>query len=230
MYLKEWWNVQTCGRLYIDIFSWTFKSLYVSCITTFSASILVLMHVLGIKLLLVLALYLITFTAMLLVVWLFRLHRWPLFLAFSCWQFCVLVSEKVDLHGLWITCNLLYVACSGLGTLHSFHKLAHSACGKLVQIYTSITDGSRYKFFISQEKPKNVPLENLGSFWGYLGRLTCACTAVYHSSMLWLPCLKLVRRSKWVYTSFDWGLQNSSKFPQMMSKVNLSDGKLQDTY
>ena len=65
---------------------------------------------------------------------------------------------------------------------------------------------------------------------GYLARLPCACTALYHSSILLLPCLKLVRRSKWAHTSFDWGLQNSSNFPQIVSKVNSSDGKLHETY
>ena len=50
---------------------------------------------------------------------------------------------------------------------------------------------------------------------GYLARLNCVCTVLYHSSTLVLPCQKLVRRSKWADTSFDWGLQN---------------GKLQDTY
>ena len=32
---------------------------------------------------------------------------------------------------------------------------------------------------------------------GYFARLTCACTTLYQSSTLLLPCLKLVRRSKW---------------------------------
>ena len=65
---------------------------------------------------------------------------------------------------------------------------------------------------------------------GYLARLTCICTALYHSSTLLLPCLRLVRRSKQAHISFDWGLQNSSNFPQIVSKVNSSDGKLQETY
>ena len=158
---------------------------------------------------------LVTFTAMLLVIWLFRLHRWLLFLIFPCWQLCALVPEKIDQCSLRITCNLLYVACSGFGTLHSFGKLAHSACGRFIQIYTSITDGSWYKLLISQEKSENVSVENLGSFRGYLARLTCACTALYHSSMLWLPCRKLLRRSKWACTSFDWGLQILQIFPRL---------------
>ena len=145
---------------------WALKSLYVGCISSFWTSVLVLMCALGIKSLLVVALCLVPLTVMLLVIWLFRLHRWLLSLIFSSWQLCALVPEKIDLHSLWITHNLLYVACSGFGTLHSFGKLAHSACGKSIQIYTSITDGSWYNLLISQEKPENIPVKDLGSFWG----------------------------------------------------------------
>ena len=209
-------------------FSWAFKSLHVSCISTFWTFILVLMCALGITSLLVLALHLTAFTAMLFVIWLLGLHRWPLLLVFACWQFCALVSEKVDLHGLGITCNLLYVAFSGFGALHPFCKLACSTWR--MQIYTFITDCSWYKLLILQEKPENVSVKDLGRFLGYLARLTCACTALYLSSTLQLPCLKLMRWSKWAHTSFDWGLQNSSNFPQIVCKVNSSDSKLQDMY
>ena len=70
--------------------------------------------------------------------------------------------------------------------------------------------------------------------WQFLGAIWLAwlvlvphCTI---SSMLWFLCLKLVRRSNWAHTSFDWGLQNSSVFPQIVSSVSWSDGKPQDTY
>ena len=65
---------------------------------------------------------------------------------------------------------------------------------------------------------------------GYIARLSCASKVLYYSSTFLLPCLKLVRRSKWAHTSFDWGLQNSSNFVQIVSKVNSSDGKLHETY
>ena len=74
----------------------------------------------------------------------------------------------------------------------------------------------------------NATSQILAVSGGYLARLTC--TALYYSSTLLLPCLKLVRRSKWACTSFDWGLHNSSNFPQIMCKVNSSDGKLHETY
>ena len=67
-------------------------------------------------------------------------------------------------------------------------------------------------------------------FGGYLARLTWACTTLYHSSTLLLPCLKLVSRSKWTLTSFDYGLQNPLNFPQIVSKVNSSAGKHHETY
>ena len=60
---------------------------------------------------------------------------------------------------------------------------------------------------------------------GYLARLTSTCTALYHSSTLLLPCLKLVSRSKWALTSFDCGLQNSSNFPHIVSNLSSSAEK-----
>ena len=209
---------------------WALKSLYVTCISTFGTCVLVLMCALGIKSLLMLVLHLVNVTVMLLVILLLWLHRWPFLLVFACWKFCALVPEEIDLHGLGVTCNLLYVMHRGFWALHPFGKVVHSACGKCIQIYTSITDDSWHKLLISQEKLENVSMKDLSSFWGYLARLTCAWTTLYHSSMLQLPCPKLVRRSKWAHTLFDWGLQNSSNFPQIVSNVNFSDGKLQDTY
>ena len=119
--------------------------------------------------------------------------------------------------------------CSGFGTFHSFGKLSHSACWDLVQIYILITNGSGYKFFITQEKQKISLCKILAVSRGYLAKLTWAYTALYLSSTLLLPCLKLVR-SKWACTSFDCGLQNSSNFPQIVSKVNSSAGKHHETY
>ena len=65
---------------------------------------------------------------------------------------------------------------------------------------------------------------------GYSARLTCACTALYHSSTLLLPCLKLVRRSNQAHNSYVCGLQNSSYFPQMVSRLSSSADNHQDTY
>ena len=65
---------------------------------------------------------------------------------------------------------------------------------------------------------------------GNLARLTWVCTALYHLSMLLLPCWKLVSKSKWALTSLDCGLQNSSNLSNIVSKFKSSLGKLNDTY
>ena len=65
---------------------------------------------------------------------------------------------------------------------------------------------------------------------GYFARLTWACTALYHSSTLLLPCLKCINMSNLTCTSLDWGLQNSWNLSQIVSSINWSVGKPQDTY
>ena len=65
---------------------------------------------------------------------------------------------------------------------------------------------------------------------GYFARLIWAWTALHHSSMLLFPWQKLVNKSKWALTSLAWGLQNSSKCSQIVSKLRSSLGRFQDTY
>ena len=65
---------------------------------------------------------------------------------------------------------------------------------------------------------------------GYLAKFTCACMALYHSSMLWFPWQKLISRSNLAQTLFDCGLQYSSYFPHMVSRVSSLEGRFQDTY
>ena len=65
---------------------------------------------------------------------------------------------------------------------------------------------------------------------GYLAKFTCACMALYHSSMLWFPWQKLISRLNLALTSFDCSLQYSSYFPYMTSKVSSLEGRFQDTY
>ena len=112
-------------------FGWTLESSYMSCISTFGTSVLVVMCALWVKPLLVVGLHLVIFTAILLVVCLFRLHRWLILLIFAWWQLCVMGPDEIDLHSLWVTCYLFYVMYSGFRALQFFGKLAHSACGKL---------------------------------------------------------------------------------------------------
>ena len=168
---------------------WALKSFNVSCIFTFGTSILVLMCTLGIKLLLMLVLHLVTFTAMLFVIWLLWFHRWSFLLVFACWQLCVLVPGKIDLHGMGVTCNLFYVVHSGSGALHPFNKLVHFACRKFIQIYTSITDVSWYKLLILQEKPESVSVKDLGSFWGVFSQIDLClhCIVSFNYTTVTLP-------------------------------------------
>ena len=79
------------------------------------------------------------------------------------------MPEEIDLHTLLVTYYLFYVVHSGFRALHPFGKLVHSACGKFIQIYTSVTDGSWHKLLSLQGKPENVSVKNLGSFWGVFG-------------------------------------------------------------
>ena len=65
---------------------------------------------------------------------------------------------------------------------------------------------------------------------GYLAKFTCACMALYHSSTLQFPYLKLISKSKLAWTSFDCGLQYSSYIPHIVSKVSSLENRFQDTY
>ena len=83
----------------------------------------------------------------------------------------------------------------------------------------------------SQRKNQNISLCSiLAVSGGYFAKFTCACTALYHSSMLRFPWQKLVSRSNLALTSLDCGLQYSSYFPHMMSRVNSLEERFQDTY
>ena len=62
--------------------------------------------------------------------------------------------------------------------------------------------------------------------YGYVTNTTHACTALYHSSTLLSPFLKLVSKSNLVLISLDWGLQNSSNFPHITCRVSSSFGKI----
>ena len=132
---------------------------------------------------------------------------------------------------LLVTSHLLDMVHSCLGTFHYLDKLPHFTSQKFLKMHITIIDGLGYKFLIMQEKPKNFTMEDLCCFWGgYLARLTWACTALYYSSILLLPCQKLASRSKEVQASLVCGLQNSSYFPQIVSRLRSSFDKPKDTY
>ena len=71
----------------------TLESLQVDCVTTFGASVPVIVCTLGIKPLLLLHLWFVTVTALVLVVNLFELPRWSFLLVFTSWQLCALVPQ-----------------------------------------------------------------------------------------------------------------------------------------
>ena len=72
---------------------------------------------------------------------------------------------------------------------------------------------------------------NLVCFWGLFSEIDlCLHCIVPFNLHLCLHCLKIVTRSKQALTSFNCGLQNSSNFPQILSKLSASADKHQDTY
>ena len=121
--------------------------------------------------------------------------------------------------------HLFDVPCCGLGAFHLLGKLAHLACQKLVKVHTFLINCLGDKFLIIEKKQK-ISCSILAVSGRYLARLICAWTAWYYSSMLLVPCLKLVNKPKQALTSFTWGLQHS----QIVSKLRSSLGRLQDTY
>ena len=125
---------------------------------------------------------------------------------------------------------LVYVPCSGFWAFIFLGQLVHSACREFVQVYTAITDVLDTKSSSFRKKTKDVTVEYFGCFWGYLAKFTCACMTLYHSSMLQFPCLKLVSKSNLAWTSFDCGLQYSSYFPHIVSRVSSFEDRFQDTY
>ena len=70
-----------------------------------------------------------------------------------------------------------------------------------------------------------------GCFQGVFGQIyLCLHSALYHSSMLQFRCLKLVSKSNLVQPSLDCGLQYSSYFPHIVTRVSSFEDRFQDTY
>ena len=76
-----------------------------------------------------------------------------------CW--CL---SEVNLSSLHFTCHLLYMPGCSFWALIFLCKLVHLLAGNLFQIYTTLINGFRHKFFISQVEPKDVPMQDLCSF------------------------------------------------------------------
>ena len=126
------------------------------------------------------------------------------------------------------TCLIWHAVALKLSILFaSYHTLLAGNLSKSTSPSLMVLDTNSSSH---RKKQKMSLCKSLAVAVGYLARLSCTCTTLYHSSTLLLPCLKLMRRSKWALTSFDYGLQNSSHFPQIVSKVNSSAGKHHETY
>ena len=65
---------------------------------------------------------------------------------------------------------------------------------------------------------------------GYSHNGMCACPALHHSSMLLLPCQKVVNKSNCACTAFDCGLQKSSNLDYMVCNVTSAVGRAHEMY
>ena len=208
-------------------FGWHWNPLKMSRISALATSILVLVSQSGIKGLLVLV-WRPLFTNLLVYLLLLGLCFFFLHLPFDnsvCWWFIGLI---------WATCGspatcfiCLAVAFELSIFLASWHTL----------LAGNLSRSTLPSFIVLETKSSSFRKNLKMSLWstlavsgGCLARLIWACTMLYHLSTLLVPCLKLVKRSKWALTSFTLGLQNSSKHSQIASKLRSSLGKPQNTY
>ena len=159
-----------------------------------------------------------------------KLHKRFSLLVLACWEVCTLMPHQIGLSHLGVTCHLLDVPGRHLWALHFLCKLPDLACRKLVQVCVAVINYLGRWIPPLSRKPEDVPVKDLGCFWGYLAKATSVCTALYHSSTDLFPCQKLVSKSNLSLTSLDWGLQNSSNFSHMVSSVNSPVDKFQETY
>ena len=134
-------------------------------------------------------------------------HRWHIRLIWATWDplplvWCVLLwplnfpsSWPVGIPCLWGTCQ----------GPHCLHLLFWEQSPHL-----------------SEKKPYEVSWLYLEDIWqDWFENVQFYTT---HLHFLYLG-LKLVKRSKWALTSFTWGLQNSSKWSQSVSKLRSSLGR-----
>ena len=141
----------------------------------------------------------------------------------------------------WCLIRLICAACASPATCLIWHAVALELSILFASCLTLLAGNMSKSTFPSlmvlktnssscRKNQKMSLCKILAVSGGYFARLTWACTTLYYSSTLLLPCLKFVRRSEWVLTSFNCGLQNSSNFPQIVSKLRSSAGKHHDTY
>ena len=65
---------------------------------------------------------------------------------------------------------------------------------------------------------------------GYSHNGMCACTTLYHSSMLLLPCQKVINKLNLAWTALDCGLQKCSNLDHIVCNVTYSVGRTHEMY
>ena len=135
---------------------------------------------------------------------------------------------------IWVACGSLATCLMCLAVALELSIFLESWCTLLAgNLFKSVTVNYGFETNSSslRKKKQKISLcKILTDSCGYLAKATCVCTELYHSSILLLPCLKLVSKSNLALTSLDWGLQNSSNFSHITSRASSLFVKFQDTY
>ena len=84
---------------------------------------------------------------------------------------------------------------------------------------------------LSVMKNQKMSLVRMAAVYlGYSHNGMCISTALYHSSMLLLPCQKAVNKSNLEWTALDCGLQKSWNLDHMVCNVTLSVWRFHEIY
>ena len=83
---------------------------------------------------------------------------------------------------------LFDVFCSGFAGFKLFGHLSHFGSWVLLKVSVAFINGFSNKLIICHEEPEIVPSEDSSCFCRVSHNGICANTALYHSSMLLLPC------------------------------------------
>ena len=84
---------------------------------------------------------------------------------------------------------------------------------------------------LSVMKNQKMPLVRIAAVsLGYSHNGMCANTALYHSSMILLPCQKVVKKSNLAWTALDCGLHKSSNLDRMVCNVISSLRRFHEMY
>ena len=160
--LVKWPNL---WQLTLVFLHWTLEPLYSTWITTLGTSCLVIMHPSCVKFLLGLCLQMVPLLALILVIDCLGSYLTFSF-CISQQKLCSLVSERLMLSSLWVTYYLLNMACCGLGTFYFLASCLTLLAGNFSKSTLPSLMVLGGKLFIMQEKPEDVPLQDLGCLRG----------------------------------------------------------------